>query len=256
MANGTNWSKAKKNAYQKAWYRANNKKTNINAATAKQIFQASQQSKSASGGTPTQAQPPATQTKAQSEKKFSSASDANKFWGVGVNGSDWQNWKDNLNGREKGGITRYTGSWYGSMNNHLRLGDSASADVLKAIDGTRSAIAKANLNQDIVVYRGCSSKIFGGNKSIAELKAMANNNEVLHDKGFGSSAITMDKAWGSKGYVMEIHVPAGQGRGQWVAPMSSHTHEDEYLIHDNAHYIVTGARMENGKKVVTVELLK
>lgn len=247
MANGTNWSKAKKNAYQKAWYRADKKKTNINAQTAKQIYQASMQANAAS-------QPaPATQAPA---KKFTGATDANQFFGVGVKGSDWQNWQDNLSGREKGGITLYTGSWYTSMNNHLRLGDSASSNVLKAIDGTRSAIAKATLNQDIVVYRGCSSKIFGGNKSIAELQAMAKNNEVIRDKGFGSAAITMDKAWGNKGYTMEIHVPAGQGRGQWVAPMSSHKSEDEYLLHDDASYIITGARLENGKKVVSVELLK
>lgn len=248
MANGTNWSKTKKNAYQKAWYRANQKKTNINAQTAKQIYQASMQANAANNQ---QTPPPTANGPA---KQFTGANDANKFFGVGVKGSDWQNWKDNLTGREQGGITRYTGSWYGSMNNHLRLGAPATADVLKAIDGTRSAIAKATLNQDIVVYRGCSSKIFGGNKSLAELQAMAKNGAYLTDAGFGSSAITMDKAWGSKGYVLEIRVPAGQGRGQWVAPMSSHKSEDEYLIHDSAIYKMVSARMEQGKKVVVVEM--
>ena len=264
MANGSNWTRAKKNAYQKAWYKVNKgfiSKTNVSNITAGsyKLVQGTPQN---TQQTPTQNQQ-STQPNNQNNTKqnmtggrvFTSMSEAATYFGVGTHGA-YDNWEASLTHGEKNGVYVYTGSGYIPMNAALRNGTTPTPQIAKAIKGAQAAIAKAELKDDIIVWRGSSSKIFGGGKlTVADFQNMAKNGIVIHDDGFTSAGITRDKAWG-KAYVMKIKVPAGKGRGQYVAPMSQHKGEGEYLCHNNGDYAIKGAYQEGNKIIVECELVK
>ena len=177
-------------------------------------------------------------------KSFNGARDANRFFGS--TSGKWRQWWNGLEQDEQSAIMAYTGSAYGGINRFLRHGGASSPTLQRRINGISDALNKSELRKDIVVYRGTTKSFFAGkDHSLEELQEMGKYKISFVDKGFSSAAVTEGRAWKHKGYILEIHVPKGKGRGSWVDPISQNRGEQEFLLQKNMMYTITGARMSD-----------
>lgn len=146
---------------------------------------------------------------------------------------------------------------YGAINNMLRgrLDAVIPADIEEAdkdIPLMRDWIAQQTLSEPIVVYRTMPADTFG----------KARRGIVYSDRGFTAAAGTFEAVEGGVGdrdsVWLELEIPAGQGRGAYIDPVSEFSGaEFEYLIHDNAQFIITGDRVdEEGRLIYTGRLVE
>ena len=153
---------------------------------------------------------------------------------------------DDLTGHEKSALTWYTGSGYASMNDGLRADDNKHPNRTKSMD---SAMAKAELNEPIVVYRGSSTDLFGDFGG--DWQSLVGK-EVM-DKGFMST--TVKKGGGFSGTRMRITVPPGKGRGMYVRPISNFPSEGEFLLNRGTKFRITSVTGSGYDKVVNMQVI-
>jgi len=164
------------------------------------------------------------------------------FFGVYRASGMYHEWIDKLSYDESKAVRRYTGHEYRDINGALRGPDlsRASADIRDCIDHITSGLAKFGLKKSITVYRGAESDIFGGFKTAKEINAMAKAGARLVDKGFMSTSAAEGDQFGGR-YRFIITVPAGTGRGAYVAPMSHFNSENEFLLQRGTSFKINKA---------------
>lgn len=170
-------------------------------------------------------------------------------------------WADDLKAEERESIYSYTSIGFRDVNNLLRKDRdplfSTRQEVDAMISNLDSALGKASLAQDIVVYRGLGKNFFGGDYSASEINDVFAGH-ALTDKGYWSTTLLREdlpRFAKEKKYILALKVPKGKGRGQWIAPLSAHRRENEFLIARGSSYRIIGAREENGKVIVDAELI-
>lgn len=178
--------------------------------------------------------------------KTTDARKSEAFFGLTQSNGMYNSWKDKLSQLEYAAVRRYTGSDYEDINDALRITglSNARADIRQCVDEMTRALATFNLKRSITVYRGASGAIFGGDKTVAEINAMAKAGARLIDKGFMSTSASQGANFGGK-YQFVITVPAGVGRGAYVAPLSHFRSENEFLLQRGTTFKITKA-VQNG----------
>lgn len=174
--------------------------------------------------------------------KTGDASKSEGFFGINQNNGMFPDWKKNLTPEQLSAVRYYTGSAYEDINDALRISGLSNAphDMQETIARITSALDKFNLKKSLTVYRGASGAIFGGNKTVAEINAMARAGARLTDKGFMSTSASEGANFGGD-YRFVITVPAGTGRGAYVAPVSHYRSENEFLLQRNSTFKIVKA---------------
>lgn len=142
-------------------------------------------------------------------------------------------WEGKLTAGEKTAVQHYTGSYYGSINSALRGNQAMSATIADHVKSIDSAIDKASKPPPPeLVWRGIGSS--GSSEFVKGLSA----GDVIQMKGFQSTSINPDTAqdWGGGKTLFEIK----PSKGAYVATVSGHPAEKEYLLPHNARYRVRG----------------
>ena len=200
-----------------------------------------------------------------SARVFKSAKEANDFFGVRFQKSTsfwdddkydhdasngvFKDWYNNATRAERNAVITYTGSAFDYINNYLRGVSSDLSDHHKeTISRMDSAMKKFNLPQAITVYRGSSTKLFGGAGTVEALNSMKGT--IVRDKGFVSTSVYQGAQFEKK-LILEIKYPKGRGRGIYAAPISSHQTEWEFIGARNTDFKIMGARRdEYGNTIV------
>ena len=174
--------------------------------------------------------------------KTDDARKSEAFFGLNRQSGMFNDWRDKLTYEESKAVRRYTSNEYRVINGALRGSDPsrASADIRECIDDITSGLSKFNLKKSITVYRGAESEIFGGFKTAKEINAMARAGARLVDKGFMSTSAAEGDQFGGR-YRFIITVPAGIGRGAYVAPMSHFHSENEFLLQRGTTFKISKA---------------
>lgn len=170
-------------------------------------------------------------------------------WSLGLNDNEYKNTRD------------YTGSDYIEMNKFLRRGIVPSYETKESLtdktDSIADGLSRFQLPRNITVYRGADGRSLFGTSldgvNVSNFNAMFKG-AILQDKGFASASIRKGRQF-PKNVVYEIRVPKGKGRGAYVAPISNHETEKEFLIQRDSYYKINGARMENGEMVITMTII-
>ena len=171
-------------------------------------------------------------------------------------GGSFGDWEKKLTALEKNTTVNYTGSAYEGINRRLREG-AALGGYKMDVEGIDDAIAKFELKDDIKVYRGTSSSalksLFGDRHITAEDINKKFKGAVVRDKAYLSTATNPGASFG--GWVrFEITVRKGKGKGAFLAPISKHKSESEFLLKRNAGLKIKGARTdEYGYTIIECE---
>ena len=132
-------------------------------------------------------------------------------------------------------------------NRSLRSGKASSLQV-KQLD---AALGKASLPEPIIAYRGI--------EGVANLENLKPGDSFV-DNGFTSvsldAGIAKSFAQSEVAILMEIQVPKGVKAAYLAAshPDSTAKYDKELLIARGGTYRVKDVRVENGKKIVSVEV--
>lgn len=196
----------------------------------------------------------------------SSAENANKYFHERSNYEDWINNK--MTDAERTAVIRYTGHEYVPINNVARETKDAEGyssamveKMKKIIKETESGLSKAEISDNIIVWRGTSSILFGSkNMSYDEVKQFEGG--FIRDKGFMSSSPHRNDCWATdkssgSNVFLKISVPKGTGRGAWVDPISTHGGEHEFLIQRNSCFKISKVtQLPNGGIQVEMTWIK
>jgi len=150
---------------------------------------------------------------------------------------------------EKDAITTYTGIAYAEINSTLRKKESLDkkSAVGKAAKHLENVISKTQIQEDIVVYRGVKTGVFGvaNKKEFGKLVG-----KTVQDHGFMST--TIDKGKGNmfadrkNGAVMEIAVPKG-AHGIFANGHSSFQSECELILQKGSKIKIISVENLNSK---------
>jgi hypothetical protein len=158
----------------------------------------------------------------------------------------------------KSGISNYTGSGYGSINQSLRKGlvSSSTASTVKKLDDAFKEVPPTK--QDLVVYRGVSSHdiMFGTTGS--------HIGGVFLDGGFVSTTANTSTAtsFGGSGAFIRIIIPKGS-KVVKTAGISSHASEKEIILNRGSMFEIVSDTMQaidtyghvDKRRVVTLKLV-
>lgn len=174
--------------------------------------------------------------------KTTDASKSRAFFGVNQTRGMFPDWQRLLSGDQYGAVRYYTSNAYRAINDALRFTGLANATtrMQNTIANITDALDKFRLKKSITVFRGGSSAIFGGDKTVDEINAMARAGAKLTDRGFMSTSASEGANFDGD-YRFVITVPAGTGRGAYVAPMSHYHGENEFLLQRNSTFKIVKA---------------
>ena len=157
-------------------------------------------------------------------------------------------WLSRLTEAEKDAITKYSGTRYRAINEHLRgiRPDPTQEPIIESIS---SAIRKFELKEDITVYRGWDIDIF--NLPVDKLKGL-----TYRDPAFYSSSLLKEKAENfSKKFLAEVRVPAGTV-GALIRHLSEFPHEYEVLIDKGTVFRIIGVRERSDGVDLIMEVVR
>ena len=204
-------------------------------------------------------------------RELTSQKRADEFFGKG-NGGAYDTWRKELSDEESNGLKDYTFEGgpgdYEKINTRLRKGEDVYPDLdrnliplgpeqvkdlqaqTKAMD---SAIDKFNLEKPIIVHRGSGASLLNGKTNPTAIMEEFGNGRRIRDNGFMStSAVKGGRFDGQIHYI--ITVPAGKGRGAYVAPLSHREEENEFLLKRGSEFVVRNAYKDGNQTVVELEV--
>lgn len=186
---------------------------------------------------------------------LNSLDDANK-WGSRY----YDDWLKALTVDEREAITIYTGSDYKKINSYLRgFSDNLGGVDPKVIDNLNSALGKANVPYDMVVYRGIDFAPFKKLLDVDEFGRIDYNSLVaktINDKAFVSTALLEDASFSNMQVAWKINVPAGADAA-YVAKLSKYPNEAELLFNCGQSMIIRDVVVDSsGKLNIKLDLLK
>jgi hypothetical protein len=110
-----------------------------------------------------------------------------------------------------------------------------------------AALAKATVPEAVTVYRGVTGEFAAGLQPGSEFT----------DPGYGSTSLSPDagEMYGAGQTVMRIVVPKGTHAAYITAMEANKGHEQELLLPRGCKYKITGETTENGKRILTAEIV-
>lgn len=168
--------------------------------------------------------------------------------------AEYKEWLDGLTKEEKHALGVYYGSGASRINGDLRRGvpffEPSDEKNVQLID---QALEKSRVPENLVVFRGMRNPRLA--KAINEGRAM---DITFFEDGY-TSTTTSKKIAREKfttpdddSILAEIRLPKGK-KGGLISP--SYSEENEILLPRGSQYRVVGHHVENGKKVVTLEIV-
>lgn len=168
--------------------------------------------------------------------------------------AEYKEWLDGLTKEEKHALGVYYGSGASRINGDLRRGvpffEPSDEKNVQLID---QALEKSRVPENLVVFRGMYHP--GLSKAIDRGKAM---DMIVTEKGY-TSTTTSKKIAREKftipdddSIIAEIRLPKGT-KGGLISP--DYSEENEILLPKGTQFRVVGHHTENGKKVVTLEIV-
>lgn len=151
---------------------------------------------------------------------------------------DYRPWVNNLSKEEVAGIRRYSTEGFKRINPKLRSGAPQTALDQKAIEACDSALARAEVQESFVAYRGLkATKGFDPRSLIGK---------TFKDAGFGSVTMksSLAKSFSKSeedAVLIEVHIPKGT-KGGYIPSVSKHPLEEEFLLPRDTTYRVVAYR--------------
>lgn len=188
-------------------------------------------------------------------------SEANKFFGYGNEGV-YDEWEERLKLPERTALADYTGKAHGpnkvngnynEINEPLRDQVPLNRDIENRVEKIKNAMNKYELGDDLIVYRGCDSKMFGGLKDAEDIKKCFLG-RVVRDRGFVSTSAVKGKQFTKMRIQLKIKIPRGKGRGAFISPLSHFPKEHEFLLKNNSSFRVTDVYSDPRNNYTWVEM--
>ena len=188
-------------------------------------------------------------------------SEANKFFGYGNDGA-YDEWEERLKLPERTALADYTGTAHGAnkvtgnyneINEPLRDQVPLDRDIQNRVEKINNAMNKYELGDDMIVYRGCDSKLFGGLDDADDIKKYYFG-RVVRDRGFVSTSAVKGKQFTKKKIQLKIRIPRGKGRGAFISPLSHFPKEHEFLIKNSSSFRITDVYNEPRNNNTWVEM--
>ena len=174
---------------------------------------------------------------------------------------NYSEWLNSLSIKEKQAVIDYTGDDYWNINSYLR-GNSNSLHNIdpNKISEIQSALTKAKLPEDIVVYRGTDMNAIENVLKFDKYGEIMNIDgivgKVIKDDAFMSTAILKESSFDNKRVSWVINVPQGSN-GAYVAKVSKYPNEAEILFNSGQEMIIKEVTLEaNGKINLVLDLIK
>ncbi|MHA2612989.1 ADP-ribosyltransferase [Listeria monocytogenes] len=182
--------------------------------------------------------------------KFTSLEESEK-WGI----DGFSVWRNSLSSREIQAIRDYTDIWhYGNMNGYLRGSvEKLVPDNAERIKNLSSALEKAELPDNIILYRGTSSEILDNFLDLKNLNYQNLVGKTIEEKGFMSTTTISNQTF-SGNVTMKINAPKGS-KGAYLAHFSETPEEAEVLFNIGQKMLIKEVTELNGKIEIIVDLL-
>ncbi|MBI5551138.1 MAG: ADP-ribosyltransferase [Desulfobacterales bacterium] len=180
-------------------------------------------------------------------KEFTNIDEANN-WGT----KHYDEWVNNLSHSEKESITDYTATSYQNINGVLRGTEKTySGNNAEIAENISRALKRADVPEDLVVYRGASKGALGPLKTLPKEQMIG---KVIEDKGFMSTSILKSSSFNGD-IKLKINVPKGT-KGAYLGKISCYPNEAELLLDKGQKMIITEvAEVTPGKMLLTCDLL-
>ena len=188
-------------------------------------------------------------------------SEANKFFGYGNEGV-YDEWEERLKLPERTALADYTGKAHGpnkvngnyyEINEPLRDQVPLNRNIENRVEKIKNAMNKYELGDDLIVYRGCDNKMFGGLKDAEDIKKCFLG-RVVRDRGFVSTSAVKGKQFTKMRIQLKIKIPRGKGRGAFISPLSHFPKEHEFLLKNNSSFRVTDVYSDPRNNYTWVEM--
>lgn len=172
----------------------------------------------------------------------------------------WLPYADSLPSNQRKAVVDYTDHGYMPMNEHLRTGGNTTEEIRRNIDLVDAAIGSApRVPEPVTVSRAVGANVFG---LTADTDITSIIGRSFEDQGFMSTALQSDLTHKPDRNEVELRldIPAGtralyvSSRNDGVYLSVYGTEENELLIGRGAQYEITGALMEDGRRVLTARL--
>jgi len=181
--------------------------------------------------------------------KLNNLAEAN-IWGM----ENYKQWRNNLTPNEIKAINDYTDIFhYGNMNNYLRgISDNLNSGNLERINSLTSALEKAKLPEDMILYRGTSKEM------IADLINVKNPNfkdligKTIEEKGFMSTSLLESEKF-SGDLSLIINAPRNS-QGAYLGHFSQNPKEAEILFNKGQKMVIREVNENNGNLIIVVDL--
>ncbi|MCK8624537.1 VIP2 family actin-ADP-ribosylating toxin [Apilactobacillus sp. M161] len=159
-------------------------------------------------------------------------------------------WHKSLSKDEVKAVGSYTYDGYQDINGYLRNPSAKTSNkVKKETKDVTKAISKFSTPYNLTVYRGISDKGLQASLNNQPLKVGAK----YFDKAFSSTSLSRSIGESFGNILLKINVPLGN-RGAYIAPISHHKNEKEFLLNPGTKMIVTS--IENKKVTLSGQLTK
>ena len=170
-------------------------------------------------------------------------------------------WIKTLSDNERRASDKYTGSYYGSMNNVYRLNDRSTKNYVKWSEDLTAALRRATTNQPVVLRRGIHKSdlahMLGFNGDTSQIDShwdeINSGIYAAQDKGFLSTS-PMPHGGFNKDVELRIFTPTGT-HAAYVDSISTHKGEKETLLQSGSIYKVHKLEKAGSKIIAYIELL-
>ena len=178
--------------------------------------------------------------------------------------SESKDWISSLSSGEKTANKKYTGSWYGQINDVYRRNNRGNKDYVKWAEDLTTSLRRIQTEEPIVLRRGIYESdlayMLGFNGDFSEVKKhwdeINKGGYAAEDKGFLSTSPYKHGGFTSKPVELRIYTPAGT-HAAYVDSISSHRGEQETILQSGSMYKVHKLDVDpvSGKTIAYIELL-
>ncbi|PZG34138.1 hypothetical protein C2D64_06955 [Listeria ivanovii] len=164
-------------------------------------------------------------------------------------------WRQSLSPKEIQAITDYTDIWYyGNMNGYLRGSiEKLAPGNAERIERLINALSKAELPNNITVYRGTSIEIFDNLLNLKNIDYKDLIGKTIEEKGFMSTTSLKNQEF-SGDVTLVINAPKGS-KGAYLGHFSNSPKEAEILFNAGQKMLIKDVKITGDKLEVLVDLL-
>jgi hypothetical protein len=165
-------------------------------------------------------------------------------------------WESKATKDEVRALSEYTAGSYSDMNDYLRGKGKPDPDAIKHADTLKAALNKAELQHDIMVYRGSGTDAIEKNLGISMADIKKNPDAIkgltFQDKGFISTSPDKDLAEEySDGVVYKMALPKGTKAIHTTTVMGADLFDgDEVTVAPDTKFTIDHATFDKQGKMV------